>query len=192
MSDNAVVKERICPWWLGYFLANPVRKLMHNPRQILGPHVREEMTALDIGPGMGFFTLPMASMVGEKGHVIAVDLQEKMLGSLRRRANRAGLAGRIETRLCSATSLNIDDLSEKVDFALAFAVLHELPDIPRALQSIARTLRSGGQLLIAEPNGHVSDVAFGKTIASAEACGLSMIDQPRIRYSHSALLTKNR
>ncbi|MDD4052502.1 MAG: class I SAM-dependent methyltransferase, partial [candidate division Zixibacteria bacterium] len=147
---------------------------------------------LDIGPEMGFFTLPMAAMVGQTGRIIAVDLQEKMLGSLRRRATRPGLADRIETRLCSDISLNIDDLSERVDFALTFAVLHELPDVPRALQSISRTLRPGGTLLIAEPSGHVSEVAFGRTTTAAEACGLSLIDQPSIRRSRTALLIKNR
>jgi ubiquinone/menaquinone biosynthesis C-methylase UbiE len=192
MSKKGDKKERVCPWWMGYLLANPVRKLLQDPKQIIEPYVREGMTTLDIGPGMGYFTLPMAAMVGDTGRVIAVDLQEKMLDSLKRRADRAGLAGRIETRLCTVTSLNIDDLSERVDFALTFAVLHEMLDIPHALKSIGRTLRPGGTLLIAEPTGHVSEVAFGKTIAAAEACGLSMIDQPSIRRSRTALLTKNR
>lgn len=175
---------------MGYLLANPIRSWLHNPRQILAPYLREGMTALDIGPGMGHFTLPMAATVGTAGRVIAVDLQEKMLASLRRRAERAGLAGRIETRLCSNTSLNIDDLAEKVDFALTFAVLHEIPDIPGALRSIAETLKPSGTLLIAEPKGHVSEGAIVRTIAAAEACGLSLVDRPHIRRSRTAVMVK--
>lgn len=175
---------------MGYLLANPVRGWLHNPRQILAPYLREGMTALDIGPGMGHFTLPMAEMVGGGGRVIAADVQEKMLASLQRRAGRAGVEGRIETRLCSGSSLNIDDLAGKVDFALTFAVLHEIPDIPGTLRSIARTLKPGGVLLMAEPKGHVSEAAFARTIAAAEACGLSIVDRPHIRRSRTAVMTK--
>lgn len=192
MPDRESGREPVCPWWMGYLLANPVRGWLHNPRRILAPYLREGMTALDIGPGMGHFTLPMAEMVGDAGRIIAVDVQEKMLAALRRRAVRGGLDGRIETRLCSGSSLNIDDLAGKVDFALTFAVLHEIPDMPGALRSIAGALKPGGVLLIAEPKGHVSEAAFAGTIAAAEAGGLSLIDRPQIRRSRTALLIKNR
>ena len=50
--------DRVCPWWLGYFLASPIRKLVHDPRSILEAYVKSGMTALDIGCAMGFFSLP--------------------------------------------------------------------------------------------------------------------------------------
>ncbi len=56
--------ERVCPWWLGYFLASPIRRLWQNPAQILRPYVREGMTVLEPGPGMVFFTLELARLVG--------------------------------------------------------------------------------------------------------------------------------
>lgn len=64
----------VCPWWVGYLLTSPIRKWFQDPQQILRPFVTEGMIALDIGPGMGFFTLPMARLVGRRGKVIAVDL----------------------------------------------------------------------------------------------------------------------
>ena len=147
------------------------------------------MTALDVGPGMGFFTLPMARLVGNSGKVIAVDLQEKMIGSLRNRARKAGLEARIETRICSASSLEIDDLVGKIDFALAFAVLHELPDVQTALRSIAGSLAQHGHLLIAEPSGHVSEAEFRETLAIAKAAGLFENSVPSIRRSRTVLLS---
>ncbi|TFH43073.1 MAG: methyltransferase type 11, partial [Chrysiogenales bacterium] len=92
-------KTHVCPWWLGFFLASPLRKLFQNPEKILGPHVREGMTLVDVGSGMGFFSLPMARMAGPGGRVICFDVQEKMLRHLARRAAGAGLSGIIETRL---------------------------------------------------------------------------------------------
>jgi ubiquinone/menaquinone biosynthesis C-methylase UbiE len=182
--------ERVCPWWMGYFLANPFRRLWQNPDRILSPYMKPGMVALDVGPGMGFFTLPLARLVGEGGRVVAVDLQEKMLSSLKRRAARAGLAGRIEVRTCTASSLTIDDLADRIDFALAFAVLHEIPDMEGALTSMGRSLRRGGVLLIAEPRGHTSEGDLQRTLAIARDGGLELVSTPDIRWSRSLLLRK--
>jgi ubiquinone/menaquinone biosynthesis C-methylase UbiE len=84
--------EHVCPWWAGYLLANPLRRLLQKPEKIVSPYLRNGMTVLEIGPGMGFFTLPMARIVGASGRIICVDIQEKMIAGLMRRARRAGLA----------------------------------------------------------------------------------------------------
>ena len=72
----------VCPWWMGYFHLGPIRKMLHDPRKILGSYVETGMKVLDVGPGMGFFTLYLARMVGEGGRVYAIDLQEKMIFNL--------------------------------------------------------------------------------------------------------------
>src|SRR5271166_1186942 len=111
--------ERVCPWWLGYFLISPLRRLTLNPDKLLAPYVREGMTVLEPGPGMGFFTLPLASLVGANGKVVAVDIQEKMLAKLRQRATEAGLLSRVETRLVKPAGMGLADLRGIVDFVLA-------------------------------------------------------------------------
>jgi ubiquinone/menaquinone biosynthesis C-methylase UbiE len=178
----------VCPWWLGYVLASPIRKLMQDPEKILSPYVKAGMVTLDVGSAMGFFTLPMARMVGSGGRVIAVDLQEKMVDSLRRRAKRAGLEERMEFRICPADSLGIDDLAGKVDFALTFAVLHEIPDIAGTFRAVAQALRRDGCLLVAEPTGHVTEEAFAATLALAKSAGLQVIETPSINRSRTAVL----
>ena len=182
--------EHVCPWWVGYLLASPLRRFFQDPRRILEPHVRRGMVALDVGCAMGFFTLPMAQLVGEDGRVVAVDLQERMTRSLERRACKAGLSSRIQIRTCTSTSLGIDDLEDDVDFALAFAVLHEMPDINKALASICRSLKPDGVLLIAEPAGHVSEQEFNSTSAIAMGCGLDVVSSPGIRRTHALLLSR--
>jgi ubiquinone/menaquinone biosynthesis C-methylase UbiE len=141
---------------------------------------------------MGFFSLPMAELVGPSGRVICVDLQERMINSLRKRALRAGLADRIETRVCSASSLGTQDLEGKVDFVLAFAMVHEVPDAAGLLTQLGDVLAPGGRLLIAEPRGHVSEEALEETIAAAERAGLSVIDRPNIKRSRAVLVEKPR
>jgi ubiquinone/menaquinone biosynthesis C-methylase UbiE len=59
--------EHVCPWWIGYLLASPLRRLVQKPEVILRPFLSNGMRVLEVGPGMGFFTLPMARMVGSAG-----------------------------------------------------------------------------------------------------------------------------
>lgn len=180
----------VCPWYMGYLLANPLRKLMQSPRAILAPHVRSGYRVLEPGPGMGFFTLELARLVGPSGKVYAVDLEPRMLSALTRRAARAGVAAEVETRKASPSSLGIADLAGTIDFALAFAMVHELPDVDAFFAELALALKPGGRILLAEPNGHVDDAAFAGELQVAGRHGFSVVDRPVIRQSIAALLEK--
>ena len=182
--------ERVCPWYLGYFLASPVRKILQHPVKILSPHVKEGMTTLDIGSAMGYFTLPLAELVGKSGRVIAVDLQEKMISVLAKKAKRRGLAERIETRICTGDSFKIDDLAGKIDVALTFAVLHEIPDQPRALAEIVKALKGGGTMVIAEPKGHVTKEEFQQTLSVLKGLGMEVAEWPEIWHSEAVVMKK--
>jgi len=182
--------EHVCPWWLGYWLASPVRRLVEKPEEILSPYVRPGITVLEPGPGMGFFTLPLARLVGPAGRVIAVDLQPRMLESLRRRAAKAGLTERIETRIARPDSLDIGDLAGCVDFVLAFAMVHELPFPEIFFQETAAALKPGGKLLLAEPVGHVKPPRFAREFDAARQAGLAQLTAPQLRRNFTALLQR--
>jgi SAM-dependent methyltransferase len=184
------MSDHVCPWWLGYLLANPVRKLLQSPEKILRPYLSAGRRALDLGAGMGFFSLPMARLVGAGGRVVCVDLQEKMIAGLNRRAARAALAPRIEVRVCAADSLRLGDLAASLDFALAFAMVHEVPDKDRLFAEIHAVLKPGGRLLLCEPVGHVTVDAFAATVALARQAGFEVVAHPRVAFSHGALLEK--
>lgn len=184
------MSNAVCPWWLGVFLLNPLRNRLHNPDEILGKYLRKGMRVLDIGCGVGYFTLPMARMVGEKGHVYSIDPQEKMIRWLKHRLVKAGLSKPVSARVCSMGSLQIDDLSGKIDFALAFAMVHEVPDKDRLLGEIYRSVKPGGFLLIAEPKGHVSKDGFERSVAVALRQGFRESSRPTIGRSMAILLQK--
>jgi ubiquinone/menaquinone biosynthesis C-methylase UbiE len=181
--------EHVCPVWVGRLLASPLRKLSQNPKKILGPYLKEDSKALDVGCAMGFFSLPMARMVGPRGKMICVDLQEKMIASLEARARKAGLAGRIETRVCGASSLGLEDLRGEIEFALAFAVAHEVIDARSFFAEIRMALKPGGRLLVAEPRGRVSEDDFKATVSIARQAGFNSIASPRIRRSRAELFS---
>ncbi|MGE5299329.1 MAG: methyltransferase domain-containing protein [Acidobacteriota bacterium] len=182
------MSHRVCPWWLGYLLASPLRRLLQDPDKIVKPYVVEGMSVLDIGCGMGFFSLPMANLVGEKGRVFCIDLQEKMIEGLVGRAKKAGLADRIDARVCSQRSLGVSDLAGKIDFALVFALVHEVPDKENLFSEIRRAMKPGGKLLLAEPTGHVSKPDFAKAVSVAQNLGFEVIGGLVIRRSHAVLL----
>jgi len=121
-------KVHVCPWYIGYFLLNPLRKAMQSPEEILGAYVKEGMQVIDYGSAMGFFSLPMAKMVGPSGRVVCYDVQEIMLRKLAARARKAGLEGIIEPRLVDGKPVLKGEGATKADFALLFAVAHEVPD----------------------------------------------------------------
>ncbi|MCD6335808.1 MAG: class I SAM-dependent methyltransferase [Candidatus Latescibacteria bacterium] len=185
-----MAKEHVCPVWVGYLLASPVRKWFQNPKKLLGPYIEEGMTALDIGCAMGFFSLPMARMVGPNGKVICVDLQEEMIAALEKRARKAGLSERMETRLCQSNSLGLNDLKEAIDFALASAVVHEVPDAAVFFSELSAAMKPGGRLLVAEPSGRVEEEDFGVTISVAEQHGFKAMDRLQACRSRVALLEK--
>jgi len=181
---------KVCPVWVGYLLASPVRRLYQNPEKILSSYVDEGMKVLDIGCAMGFFSLPLASMVGAGGKVVCVDLQEKMIQSLEKRARKAGLIERIETRLCRHNSLGLQDIKEEIDFAFASAVVHEIPDVPRFFSEVYQTLKPTGRFLVLEPKGHVSEKDFQVTVSVAEKSGFVVVDRPQIGRCRVVLLKK--
>jgi SAM-dependent methyltransferase len=178
----------VCPWWLGYLLASPLRRLRHDPAKIIGPYVREGMTVLEPGPGMGFFTLELARRVGASGRVVAVDIQPQMLDRLKRRADRAGLLARVDIRLAQSASLGLADLAGAVDFVLAFAMVHEMPSAAAFFREAAQVMKPGARLLLAEPEGHVQPALFEAELAFAAEAGLEVSERPGIRRSLAAVL----
>ncbi len=185
------MSKRVCPWWLGYFLASPVRRwLSMNPKELLSPFVREGMTVLEPGPGMGFFTLELARLTGADGRVIAVDVQKKMLQALEHKARKAGLLSRIEPRLVPADSMRLDDLAGSIDFTLAYAVVHEIPSCECFFQEVAAASRIGARILLVEPAGHVSNSEFDEELRLARQTGFEVTDRPSISRSHAAILKK--
>jgi ubiquinone/menaquinone biosynthesis C-methylase UbiE len=181
-------KKHVCPWWLCFTFDNPLRKLIHNPESLLSPFVHPGERVIDLGAGMGYFSIPLARLVGATGRVTAIDLQPQMLSALVRRARRAGVAERISTHLAAPDSLG---RQEPAEFVLAFWMVHEVPDQRAFLTEISRMLKPAGRFLVVEPKIHVSGNNFQRTLETAKDAGFLLQERPIIRWSHSALLTGN-
>lgn len=184
-ENNPPRSSRVCPASGARFLATGLRRLFQNPDKILAGLIEKGQTVADIGCGPGFFTMAMAKAVGEEGCVIAVDLQEAMLEFARRRAEQEGLSSRIRFHRSGEDRIGIE---EKLDFALAFYMIHEVPNREAFLREIHGLLKPGGRLLVVEPKFHESATGFAKTLEIADGMGFKAVSNPKVLASFTALL----
>jgi SAM-dependent methyltransferase len=192
-SSLANHRPHVCPWWLGWTLVFPARRWFLSPESWLAPLVKPGHRALEVGPGTGFFTLPLAERVGPSGKVWCVDLQPRMLTALERRLGRHGLGDRVTTRACRADDLGVSDLANSLDLAVMVYVLHEVPDPARTLAQVVATLHTGGRLLLIEPRGHCSPELWAEELRIARDLGLRLCEPPpaaRSRRPQAAVLER--
>ena len=176
--------DHICPWWFAYTFDNRFRRFFHNPEKMLDSYVSKGMTVLDVGCGMGFFSIGLAKLVGNMGCVIAADVQPKMLGVMQKRSEKAGVASRIRPHRSEPNNLGVDT---PLDFILAFWMVHEVSDLKLFFHQICVCLKPDGRILIVEPRFHVSPKRFQESVALAQASGLNFCEAPSIKFSRSAV-----
>jgi ubiquinone/menaquinone biosynthesis C-methylase UbiE len=187
-SDCFFVRNKhVCPWWFCFTFDNLLRRLFQNPEKIVEPYVHSGDTVLDVGPGMGYFSIPLAKIVGENGKVFAADVQMEMLNALQKRAKRAGVEKRITLHLCKKDSLGLDT---KFDFALAFWMIHEVPEQESFFKEIRSLLKPDGKFLMSEPKIHVTKVKYKETVEKAIRAGFTLKSNPKIFLSRCALFSK--
>ncbi|MGE5421941.1 MAG: class I SAM-dependent methyltransferase [Ignavibacteriales bacterium] len=178
------MQNKVCPSFLSGAFNNKLRLLLHNPHSILGDYIKRGDVVADIGCGPGFFSLALAEMVGKEGCVLAVDIQKEMLDKLQLAAQNQDLQSRIKLHQCNENSLNID---EKVDFALAFWMVHEVPNTKRFFDEVVTILKPGGLFLMVEPKIHTSFSTFQKEINQACSSGLQPHKGIKVNFSRALL-----
>jgi ubiquinone/menaquinone biosynthesis C-methylase UbiE len=110
-------------------------------------HVQPGQTVCDMGCGNGFYTLPIAKLVGEKGKVVAVDIQREMLGLLKDRAAVENI-NNIELVLGTVVDPQLEPNS--VDLVLVVDVYHEFSHPEQMLKAIRASLKPGGRVALVE------------------------------------------
>jgi ubiquinone/menaquinone biosynthesis C-methylase UbiE len=136
-------------------------------REILEPVPGERV--LEVGPGTGYYSLPVADWLGPEGSLDVFDLQQEMLDHTMRRAGERGLANITPTQ-GDARQLPYDDAA--FDAAYLVTVLGEIPDQAAALAELRRTLKPTGRLVVGELFGDPHMVTEGALRERAEAAGL--------------------
>lgn len=154
--------------------------------------VGEGKAVADLGCGPGFFTLPLAELVGKTGKVFAVDVQQEMVDDL-----RARLAQQNITNVAVRRSTELDPAipQRSVDLALLAFVLHEIDQRSSFLLAAKRLLREDGRIAVLEwekmetPVGPPLEmrVSADEIIADAAAAGLALVEQRSVHEWHYLL-----
>jgi ubiquinone/menaquinone biosynthesis C-methylase UbiE len=181
-------KNRICPVEIAGGLDNRFRRLFQNPQKILKPYIKKGMAVLDLGCGPGFFSVEMAQLVRNTGEVIAADLQEGMLEKVRQKIKGTALEQRIKLHKCQEDTIGLTD---KVDFVLAFYMIHEVPNQNKLFRELKSILKPDGKIFIIEPKFHVSRDSFQNMIDKLISIGLEITDRPKVFFSR-AIVLKNK
>ncbi len=181
--------ENICPVEKAGMLDSFFRRIIQNPRKIVKPYVKEGITAMDLGCGPGFFTVEMAKIVQNSGKVFAVDVQEGMLDLLAAKIKGTQYQDTVTLHIAKTDTL---DFQGKVDFILAFYVIHEI-NRDNLFSELKSMLKPNGKILIVEPNFHISKKVYNEMLHALKEEGFEIISKPKIFLSRGVYIktTKN-
>lgn len=157
-----------CPYSQRFFLDLP-RPFMRREtlQELLAPQPGERV--LEIGPGLGYYSLDIAPRLLPAGQLDVLDLRQAMLDELIQRASTSGIENIVPTQ-GDAQALPYPD--GRFDAAYLVATLGEVPDKDQALQEIRRVLKPGGWLVVGEgqPDPHM--VNHDDLLIGAQKAGL--------------------
>jgi ubiquinone/menaquinone biosynthesis C-methylase UbiE len=126
---------------------------------------------LEIGPGTGYYTIPVAGRLGPRGSLEILDVRESYLEHSMERARRNGLSN-IVARRGDGGSLPYPDAT--FDGAYLISVLGEISDPETALVELRRVLKPSGRLVLGEIFIDPDFPRFGWLVKRARDAGLRL------------------
>lgn len=127
---------------------------MNAKKQLLKSGVKEGQTVLDFGCGPGFYAIPAAEMVGDKGKVYALDIHPLAVQSVQKKAKKKGLPN-IATIL-SDKDTGLPDKS--VDVSLVYDAIYMIKDREPLIRELHRVTKPNGILSITAEHIKAEDI----------------------------------
>ena len=158
---------------------NSILPIFRSPEKLLAAaELGAGQSVLEVGCGPGFFTIPVAKVVGELGIIYAVDVHPAAIARVKERIE-SGRIRNVTPILSNASATGLPDQS--IDLAFVFGLLHIAGGIEDVISEIYRVLKPDGVLSFEKTRGSEK-----RLIEAAEAGGLSI----RERRGRIFLFTK--
>lgn len=137
------------PEFLAELIDNPWRRRIIQPpdKTAIRHGILPGMTVLEVGPGTGTYAIASARRVGDKGKVVAIDIEPKMVDRVRKKMEREGMTN-IEARVGDAYDIPFADGTFDVIYMIT--VIGEIPSPERALREFHRALSPTGTVAFSE------------------------------------------
>ena len=138
------------------WLERPERENEERPELLLPAlKLKPGDTVADIGAGTGYYTRRLAKLVGDKGTVYAVDIQQEMLDLLTNKMAELKIRN-VRPILGTITDPNLP--ARSVDLILMVDVYHEFDYPYEMAKSLCRALKPGGRMVFVEFRGEDASV----------------------------------
>lgn len=120
-------------------LDDPSRLELFDPEKVLKEFgIREGMVVLDVGTGAGFYLPYLSKLVGEKGKVYAIDVQEEMVNYAKEKVKKLGLKN-VEVLKSEENKIPLPD--NTIDFIFMAFTFHELSEPLKFLEELKRVAK---------------------------------------------------
>ncbi len=147
---NSFSGKGVFPPKYAFTLLIPFRNIFLSPKRLIQRlELQENHTVLEIGPGPGYFSLPVSRIL-KKGKLVLLDIQQEMLDMARRRLEKRKITN-VEYKLCSGESIALE--SKSFDRVFMVTVIGEIDNKDLYLKEINRILKDDGMLSISELAG---------------------------------------
>jgi arsenite methyltransferase len=128
------------------YLEDPQRDVYQKPHEvIMALSLREGETVADIGAGSGYFTFRLASPVGEKGRVYAVDTGPDMILHMNRQIRDMKLRNIVTVLSAPDDPLLMDG---SIDRFFICDTWHHIQNQAQYLALMKKMLKPGGQVIM--------------------------------------------
>lgn len=171
-------------------LSEERHELLRPKELLLSLGLKPGDTLADIGCGPGFFTIPGAEIVGDKGRVLAADIQGEMLSAVKARVTEHGLQN---VRVVKTSDVQVPLPPECADLVLLAFTLDEIEKTrAQFLHRVSRLLKPDGRLAVIEWEKREESegppvnerLSSEELIKDAEAVGLRVVEQRALNEHH--------
>lgn len=147
---KSVSSKGIFPHQWAFTLLFPLRKIFISPKQLIERmELKNNHSVLELGPGPGFFSVPVARKL-KNGWLTLADIQQEMLDYAKKRIAKRKLTN-VDYYLCNGK--NFDFADKSFDRIFMVTVLGEVENQDDYMQEFYRMLKHGGILTVSEQAG---------------------------------------